>query len=523
MMKRLLLISFFLVFLLFALAPPLCLLGGALFPEGTLSFESYKSVLLNERQIGLLSHSVVVGLLTTLFACVVGIPVGVILSRLRFPFDGILRFFYLIPVMLPTYVIGIAWTDHIPFYGLPGIVFLLGLSYWPIVALFTEKGMRSVGSDLEDAARLMAPPGRVFSTITFRIGLPSILTGALFVFVFAVSDFSIPDLLSFTSSTSYQVFSSEVFYRWDKLRRAGEAAAASLPLVVLCLAALCLILHLEGRTRKTSLTGRFKPREPRRAGIKDIPLVGFMIVAVFMSVIVPIATLYLWLGRKGGLGEMATVLFNSLTDTGPDAFNSVFTSIVAAFFMALVGFFLAYTIERSQGWKRWAASFLVLLPITFPAVMVGVSEIRFWNHPWNPLSDLVYDRPPMLVFTYFARFIPIAVLSFRSSLGQVDRSLEEASLVSGRGFLFTVKRILLPLSWRGFWVAFLLGYILSMRELDTIAVVGAGNDTLPFRIYSQIHTSRDVIIAAHCIVLIMTLLIPPLIYRLLVRGRVKIV
>lgn len=522
-MKRLLLVGMFLVFFLFALAPPLCLLGGGFFPEGKFTLECFRNVLLNERQIDLLWHSVVVGGLTTLFACIVGIPVGVILSRFRFRFDGILRFFYLVPVMLPTYVIGIAWTEHLTFYGLWGIVFLLGLSYWPIVALFTEKGMRSVGGDLEDAARLMAPPARVFSTITFRLTLPSILTGALFVFVFAVSDFSIPDLLSFTSSTSYQVFSSEIFYRWDKLRRAGEAAAASLPIVLLCLAALCMILHLEGRTRRTTLTGRFKPPESRRATIRHLPLIGFMIVAVCASVIVPFATLYLWLGRKGGPGEMVRVLGNSLADTGGDAFNSVVSSIVAALFMAVVGFFLAYTIERNHGWKRWAISFLVLLPLTFPAIMVGVSEIRFWNHPWNPLSDLVYDRSPMLVFTYFARFIPIAVLSLRSSLGQIDESLEEASLVSGRGFLFTVRRILLPLSWRGFWVAFLLGYILSMRELDTIAVVGAGNDTLPFRIYSQIHTSRDVIIAAHCIVLIMTLLIPPLIYRLLVRGRVKIV
>jgi ABC-type spermidine/putrescine transport system permease subunit II len=71
-------------------------------------------------------------------------------------------------------------------------------------------------------------------------------------------------------------------------------------------------------------------------------------------------------------------------------------------------------------------------------------------------------------------------------------------------------------------VAFLLGYVLSMRELDTIAIIGAGNNTLPFRIYSQIHTSRDVIIAAHCIVLVSTLLIPPLIFKLFARGRVKI-
>jgi iron(III) transport system permease protein len=198
-------------------------------------------------------------------------------------------------------------------------------------------------------------------------------------------------------------------------------------------------------------------------------------------------------------------------------------SILAASLMVVVGFFLAYIIERSTGFRRWLLSLLVLLPLAFPALMIGIGAIRFWNHPWNPLSNIFYDQPPMLIATYFARFIPIAVLSLRSSLSQVDPSMEEASLVSGSGFLSTVRRVLLPMCWRGLWVAFLLGYVLSMRELDTIAIIGAGNNTLPFRIYSQIHTSRDVIIAAHCIVLVSTLLVPPLIFRLFTRGRVKII
>jgi iron(III) transport system permease protein len=521
-MKPIVLTSAALVFFLLALAPPLLLLGSAFFVDGELSLAGFRNVLLDQRQVGLLWHSLVVGFLTTLFACLIGVPFGAALSRLHLPFGGALRFFFLIPVMLPTYVIGIAWTEHLPFYGLFGIVFILGLSYWPIIALFTEKGLHAVGRDVEDAARVSAPPGRVFRTVTLRLASPSILTGALFVFIFAVSDFSIPDLLSFTSTKTYQVFSSEIFYRWDKLGNSGEAAAASLPVILFCMAALFLILHLDGKGRRSTLSGGFLPHRPRRSPW-GWPAVTLMVLVITASVIVPLATFFFWLRRAGGPAEMGRVVGNSLSAIGMDAFNSVASSVTAALLMVVVGFFLAYLIERSGGVTRMVLSFAVLLPLAFPALMIGVGEVRFWNHPWNPLSDLVYDKQPMLIVTYFARFIPIAVLSLRSSLQQVDQSMEEAALVSGRGFLYSLRRVLLPLTWRGLWAAFLLGYIMSMRELDTIAIIGAGNNTLPFRIYAQIHTSRDVIIAAHCVVLILTLLVPPLIYRLLVRGRVKII
>jgi len=522
-MKTALVTVSILIFFVFALAPSLCLIGSGLSVDGHLSLQNFSLLLESQRQLGLLWHSIVVGSLTTLFASLIGIPFGAALARFKLPLNGTMRVFYLVPVILPTYVIGIALTDRIRLSGLCGIVLILGLAYWPVIALFTEKGLRAVSRETEDAALLLKSPMRVFTSILLPLALPSILMGGLLVFIFAISDFGIPDLLSFTSNSSYQVFSSEIFYRWDKMRHSGEAAVAALPVVLICLGALFLILRLEGKARRISESSPFRPSRPNDPGRWTWWIVGAMILVLLGSVVIPFSSFYLWLRRAGGPGDIAGIVINSMRDTGPDALNSISSSLLAATLMVGVGFFLAYAVERSSGWRRECLSYIVLLPLAFPAVLVGVGEIRFWNHPWNPLADAVYDQRPMLVLTYFARFIPIAVLSLRSTMSQVARSVEEASQMSGRGFLFTVKNVLLPLSWRGLWVAFILGYVLSMRELDTIAIIGAGNNTLPIRIYSQIHTSRDVIIAAHCVVLITTLLAPPLIYKLLVRGRVRIV
>jgi iron(III) transport system permease protein len=233
-------------------------------------------------------------------------------------------------------------------------------------------------------------------------------------------------------------------------------------------------------------------------------------------------TLVLWVQRAGGWREVTAVLSEAFTTAGTDTLNSILSASLAGLLMVVVGFFIAYRIERRGGrWGRILA-FLALMPLAFPPVMMAVADIRIWNHPANPLSELVYGSRFELILVYFSRFIPIAILSLRAALRQVDASMEESSYTSGRGFLATMVRVLGPVTWGGILAAFFLGYILCMRELDSVALISAGNDTLPQRIYSQVHTSRDVGIGALSVVMVITLLVPPAIYRLLVKGRIDV-
>jgi len=146
------------IFCLLALAPPGYLLLDALFVNGAFSLENYKVILLDDRRFTLLLHSVLLGCGTCVFAFLVGVPFGYILARLRVPLLSLFRTLYLVPVMIPTYIMGIAWTEYFDFSGYLGAVLLLGFCYWPVVALFAEKGFRSIDQGLEDAARVAAGP-----------------------------------------------------------------------------------------------------------------------------------------------------------------------------------------------------------------------------------------------------------------------------------------------------------------------------------------------------------------------------
>jgi iron(III) transport system permease protein len=510
------------LFVLIALLPPIYLLVDALFEDGSFTLENYRVVLLDERQLTLLLHSLLLGLGTCAIAFLLGVPFGYTLARIRLPLLGLFRCLYLVPVMIPTYIMGIAWTEYFDFGGYWGSVTLLGLCYWPVVALFAERGFRSIGGELVDAALVRAAPLRSFLSVTLRLALPSIMAGELFVFILAIGDFGIPDFLSFTSLNNYQVYTLEIFNRWSVLESTGEAVASSVPVIVIAVLAVWVIIKLEGKGGGATITPGYREALPRPAGGKTVPLFLFLLLSVGASTILPLVTLLIWVSRAGSADQVLTVLGDAFDNAGADILNSILAAVLASLLMVVVGFFIAYRIERKRDLLSRVLAFTSLLPLAFPPVMLAVADIRLWNHPDNPLSDLVYGTRFELILVYFARFIPIAILSLRTAVRQVDYSLEEASAMAGRGFAATCFRVLLPLVWSGICAAFLLGYILCMRELDSVTLISAGNDTLPQRIYSQVHTSRDVGIGALSLVLVFTLLVPPAIYRLLVRGRIRL-
>lgn len=511
----------------------LCLLPVlVLFYEGlrTEGVHGLRAILLDSRQLGLLWNTTLLGAGTAACCVVVGGGVGFLLSRTDVPSRGLLRIACLAPVVVPPYVMGIAWTELINnlhgagwflwfpvLSGIPGSVFLLGASLYPIVVVLAERGFSAVDASVEEAALMQGGPLRVFWRVTLPMALPSILAGGLLVFAFAVSDFSIPDFLSFAAPADrrYQVFATEIYMRFKTLESSSEATIASLPVVGILVCVVLLLLRLEGR-HGTLISGHLT-RAPRRiqlGGHRASAFLAVFAVAGFTT-LAPLGTLLWWAFRSGGKGRLAG-LQSAFDEAGQDIGRSVLMCLGAGLLMAVVGFLVAHAAARARTpWRSRAIAALSLAPIAFPAVMLAVGEIRLWNHPLNPLSDAVYGSPALIMLAFAGRFLPLVVLMLRATLRGVDPALEEAAALSGRGFLGIITRVTFPLAARGVAAAGVVGFLLCMRELDVVAILPGGSDTLANRVYAMVHTSRDSIIAVLCLVLVVASAAPLLIWRLL--------
>jgi len=478
---------------------PFCAAVTELFTDPTALLD----VVFSSRVMSLLGATVALGVTTSLVCCLVGVPAGRLLARASGRWRGWLALVMPLPLVLPPWMAGVAWSSWLPLSGFFGAVFLLSASLWPLVALFAVRGFRGAGR-ASDVATLAVGRARARWSVELPMAAPSILSGALLTFVFAITDFGVVDFLSFTDPEPFVVLSSEIFQKWARLESGAQAAAVSVAAIVPSMLALLGVLMIERRQRgrqrgQARETGRSEPPGP-------LALSGLVLVALTM--VLPTLMLCVWAVRADDPGGTLAVARDSV-------FQSLGVAVSTGACLAILGVLLA---RLSLGWSASASTLmlaLVLLPLAAPSVMFAVGEIRIWNSPLNPLSDWVYPSPVLLVLALTGRYLSLGVLAARALLLRQDEGpYEAARLVPRPGWLRLIV-LRLPMLAPAMWLAFSLGYLLSMRELDMIVLVPAGSGTLAHRIFSLVHIASDETTALLCVLLVGLVLVPLAAFRLL--------
>ena len=146
---------------------------------------------------------------------------------------------------------------------------------------------------------------------------------------------------------------------------------------------------------------------------------------------------------------------------------------------------LGYAQARASRGVRHATQALLVVLFAVPSTIIGVGLIGLWNRP-GPLGVL-YGTDAMLLLAYLARFVPVATLILAATTQTISVSQEEASAVSGVGWLRTVRGIVLPQLRVGVAAAWVVAFVLAFGELGaSILVAPPGEATLPIRIYTII-------------------------------------
>jgi iron(III) transport system permease protein len=147
--------------------------------------------------------------------------------------------------------------------------------------------------------------------------------------------------------------------------------------------------------------------------------------------------------------------------------NSLQLAAVGATVIVAVGVCLGYAQARASRRVRLAAQILLVVLFAVPSTIIGVGLIGLWNRP-GPLGVL-YGTDAMLPLAYLARFVPVATLILAAATQTVSVSQEEASAVSGVGWLRTVRGILLPQLRVGVAAAWVVAFVLAFGELGATA------------------------------------------------------
>lgn len=457
---------------------------------------SAAAVMLDARQRGLLANTALLGSGTAMLATAIGASLGFALARISLPRKSLLRLALAAPVLLPPYVVGLAWTylggssgwvasvvgaDLLSgwTYSLPAAVLVLSLVFYPIAMLATEVAMRQIDGRLEEAALVVTSPARVVWRITLPLAVPSILAAALMIFVLAVSEFGVPGLLR------VRVYTTEVFTAFAALYDFTRAILLAVPLLLLCVTVASVAALMGERLLVTRRSAGVRPlqfdawRQPVAAGATAVLAVALVLPLVIL------------VGEAFGARSLSAVL----ADSGEAISNSLVLATVGATVVVAVAAMLGYGLARTGGRIGRIAEVLCVVLFAVPSTIVGIGLIGLWNRPG--LGGMVYGTDAMLLLGYLARFLPVAALVVGATTRYVPVSHEEAAAVSGAGWPRTMWRIVLPQMRLGLAAAWLLAFVLAFGELGvSILVAPPGEATLPIRIYTIIANTPSAHVAA---------------------------
>jgi iron(III) transport system permease protein len=469
---------------------------GYLLTVSLIRADTYSALLLDARQRQLLVNTAILGTGTSIVATTIGSALGFALARISLPRKGLVRLALTTPVLLPPYIVGLAWTylgsasgrlatvvgaDVVSgwTYSLSAAILVLGLVFYPIAMLTAEASLRRIDGRLEEAALVIASPRRVLWRITLPLAAPAAIAAALMIFVLAVSEFSVPGLLQ------VRVYTTEVFTAFAALYDFQRAILLTVPLLLLCLVIAALAAFM----------GEPLLVPQRSSGVHPVlfdewkrPAIVGATVVLFVSLVLPLAVLV-------GEARTAQSLSAVLAGSAEAIVNSLWLAITGATAVVIVALCLGYARARAGGRIGAATDALFITVFAIPSTVVGVALIGLWNRE-GPFGRL-YGTDAMVLMGYLARFLPVAALALAVSTRYVPVSHEEAASVSGARWPRTLWRIVLPQIRLGVGAAWVVAFVLAFGELGvTILVAPPGEATLPVRVYTLIANTPSSNVAA---------------------------
>ena len=507
---------------LFFAYPVAAILGRGLAPHGDLDLGPLGDVVSDPALRHVAWFTLWQALLSTALTLAIGIPGAYVLSRYRFPGRALVRALVTVPFVLPTVVVGAAFTAL-------GVTQSVGAILLAHVFFNYAVVVRTVGSlwgnldpRPEEAARVLgAGRVRTFVAVSLPALRPAIVAAGSIVFLFCFTSFGVILILG---GPRYATLETEIYRQTAQLLNLPVAAALSLVQLAAVLAALGVSGWARGRSRAAlGLRAATEvSRRVRTAGARAFLAANLLLMATLLGA--PLAVL-VTRSFDGGFGS-----YRALTATGngflAPPIDAVWTSLryatIATLVALVVGGAAAFALADARRRRRRVAATLdafVMLPLGISAVTVGFGFLIALDTP--PLD--LRTSPAIIPIAHALVAIPFVVRVMLPVLQSIDLRLSEAAASLGASPGRVWREVDLPIAARAALVAAGFAFAISLGEFGaTLFIVRPETTTLPVVIYRLLGRpgpqNFGQAMAASTILMLLTATAIVVIERLRVRG-----
>lgn len=430
----------------------------------------------------------------TTLSIVVGVPAAFVLYKLRFPGQQALRSLVIIPFVLPTVAVGVAFRSLLAPTGPLGFLDLDQSVLAVILAMvFFNMGLvaRTVGQmwavlgDTDEVARTLgASPAQAFRLVTLPQLTPAIAAAGGLVFMFCSTSFGIVQTLG---RPGWGTLESEIYLQTVTYLNLNAAAVLSVLQILIVVAA---ILVSNWLTRRSESALDLEADNTRPLRKRDAGLLVFVVFTVVVLIVAPIASLLLSSLRKDGVWTLH--YYRSLAESGAGysggatVLEALEHSVKIAFDASLIALFigvpLAFVLSRkippsgSPALRRWQKVLdgIVLLPLGISAVTVGFGFLITWGALPNLASGAIVPFAQAIVA------LPLVIRSLVPILRSISAGLREAAATLGASPWRVLIAVDLQFLLRAVGVAYGFAFAISLGEFGATSFLASPNyQTLP--------------------------------------------
>ncbi len=434
------------------------------------------------------------------FAMILGVGLSFLSTRTDMPGARLLGLLAMLPILVPPFILVVGWvaladpnagliniaasllfggrTVVVDINTMSGLIWMTGLFLSPYVYLLVAAGFRNCDPAMEEAARVSgASRLRLLRTVILPLQRPALLAALLLVVIMSAGDFIIPStvglkaLIFMLPSLIWQ--NSSTFPP-----QPGLAAAQSMLLVVIGL--VCIFFQrraLQRGGRYTLLGGKGAGLTSFPLGRLRYPLAALAFVFALCSSLLPMlsvsamAFMRFWAPYAMNLENLTLrnfryVLFE-YPQVWPSAHNSLFLAVLGATLCVVLAVALGWYIVRMQGRFAGLVEYAMVVPLGVPGIALGVGILSLWIL----VPGGIYGTLWILLLAYVTAHVPVALQFVSSSLHRIHTDLEDASRISGRTLIGTLRRINLPLMRPALIGCWLLIYVVILREISLVILL----------------------------------------------------
>lgn len=536
--KWVIILSIVLFLLIFQVFPLIYLVIRAFFSTGKFSLEGFERIYSYALNWTALKNTLITASLAMVFGVLLAFPLAWLVGRTNLYGKKFFRTLFVMTYMVPPYVGAMAWLrllnptvgnlnvllqkifglSSAPFniYSIGGLVWVLTTFYYPYAFITISRAMEKMDPSLEEAARISgASPLKTLFTITLPMMMPSIVAAALLVFVAAGSCYGIPSIIG-APGKIYTVTTRIIDYvQIGSAEGLTDATALAVFLMIIALVILYISNFVVGKKQYVTVSG--KSTRPNIVDLGKWRIPATIVVSLFAIIVValPFGTVFatsitMNMGKsvfaEGNITfkHWKTILTRKAILSSTQ--NSFTAAILAASFGLIVCCIMAYLLSRTNVKGRKIPDFLITVGSGTPSVVIALSLIMTMS---GKFGINIYNTLAIMVIAYMIKYMMMGMRTVVAAFSQVSPSLEEASQISGAGWLRRLKDVVFPLIIPSIVAGWFLIFMPCFYELTMSTLLYSANTkTLGVELFTyQTYHSQQVASALASAILIMVIVL----------------